>query len=110
MTSEALAKLYAEVVKVRPEAEVELQPPSNTCPDWWREKHSVYISHDLAEAIILHHWLSMLPPPYSSLTNDDNRWRVTIDNNGWDEAFDWGSTPLEALAAYLKSTGTEDHR
>lgn len=121
MTSESLAKLYAEVVKVRPEAEVTAATFSNTKEplywngtDWQCGRYDTRFTFgdDEASARMLVHWLSMLPEMDAYLQHCGEHWRVvwyTVDEqmDSTERDTDFKDSPIEALAAYLKSTGTE---
>ena len=117
MTSESLAKLYAEVVKVRPEAAVQWLFVGQM-HDWMLcgdgltyRADPVAINVGVAEAIILARWLSMVPPLGSLYRGDDKdgRTRWYVDCTGARTeircCYPCCDTPIEALAAYLKSTG-----
>lgn len=116
MTSDFLAKLYAEVVKVRPEAEV---PDRGILrlfkrPNTWIWASTVEHVHaqrmvddEDAEAIILARWISMLPIG-GHLEKRAWEWQVSHqDFDGEVVLYENGATPIEAVAEYLKSTGTE---
>jgi hypothetical protein len=127
MTSDSLAKLYAEVVKVRQEAAVvtksgALEPfdtgerASDHKIIYWHwvtrqdgKPHRQYRAAHEVEAIILSRWLGMLPESFClvhvSGRSANERWAVFDGTTYW-----YAPTPTEALAHYLKSTGTEDNR
>ena len=135
MTGEELAKLYAEVVKVRPEAEVECyddcgqtlrrwhHPRNDDEYGWWFATETEVslghypragtdtevraMSNKQASALIVYHWISMMPEPFClvhvSGRSGNERWAVYDGTTYW-----YAPTTIEALANYLKSTGTEN--
>ena len=112
MTSEELAKLYAEVVKVRPEAAVDGMTWDQD-EEIWRYGYAKFAAWE-AGALFLRHWLSMLPPNTAPVPRGDGMWRIIVLSEnmgdlGWAALYrSLADSPLESLASYLKSTGTED--
>jgi len=106
MTSEELAKLYAEVVAARPEAEVgglshytENYSEDGPTTRWWIPGVRPLVEQPVAEGVILSHWLGMLPSEWC-LTHIGDKWSVWCES---EYKGDWEApTPLEALAAFLK--------
>lgn len=95
-----LPELYAKVCEKVSEANVGIQP-FNTSTDWWSQEQAVCVSQLVAEALILQHWLGMLPRGLSlihmSEKEPDMEWTVYDDMKDW---YILGTTPIEALANY----------
>lgn len=98
MPTDPLHGLVARVVAVRPDAAV----PSLVYERFfWTHGDATGAIHDrVAEALILAHWLNLLPDGWMLLHHVG--WAIT---KGPSWCVEWFPTPLEALAAYLIAQG-----
>ena len=107
-----LPELYAMVCEKVPEAKVPPRPegfqrPSNLVhdkSDWMLicDGSGRRVRDDDAEAMILKHWLGMLPPYFGLNRGADLWWVANLEDDGFVCKQDTTrKSPVEAIAAYL---------